>query len=159
MDVAVIAGGLTCILLPLDVIVNKRFKDKISTACAEWMCSNDHCFAKGDRGAQSRRLSSSECLMPGNPSSRDGGTFSPSQTGITNNVDGTEEDLTYHVIRNETRSFCAEFLTTFKNNTVDTNLLAFKSHLQSMLAKHIPSKLRSTCHNILWLTHDLKRQT
>ena len=62
-------------------------------------------------------------------------------------------------IRSETRSFCAEFLATSKDNTVDTNWLAFKSHLQTMLVKHIPSKLKSTRHNIPWLTQELKRQT
>ena len=40
-DLAVIPGGLTSVLQPLDVSVNKPFKDNIRKLYAQWMAEGD----------------------------------------------------------------------------------------------------------------------
>ena len=43
-DIAVIPGGLTSILQPLDVCLNKPYKDGLRKCWNEWMVSGDHTF-------------------------------------------------------------------------------------------------------------------
>ncbi|CAM4576524.1 unnamed protein product [Caretta caretta] len=44
---AVIPGGLTSVLQPLDVCLNKPFKDRIRKMSSEWMCSGMAKLTKG----------------------------------------------------------------------------------------------------------------
>ena len=44
---AVIPGGLTSMLQPLDVVLNKPFKDRRRQKWMAWMCTNDKELAKG----------------------------------------------------------------------------------------------------------------
>ena len=44
VDAAVIPGGLTSVLQPLDVSLNKPMKDKVRTRWAEWMVDGDHSY-------------------------------------------------------------------------------------------------------------------
>ena len=49
-DVAIIPGGLTNQLQPLDVSINKPFKEKVRTMWSNWMAGeSDHSFTKGGR--------------------------------------------------------------------------------------------------------------
>ena len=43
-DIAIIPGGLTSIIQPLDVCLNKPFKDSLHKCWNEWMVSGDHTF-------------------------------------------------------------------------------------------------------------------
>ncbi|CAM4565531.1 unnamed protein product [Caretta caretta] len=44
---AVIPGGLTSVLQPLDVYLNKPFKDRLHKIWSEWMCSGMVKLTKG----------------------------------------------------------------------------------------------------------------
>ena len=44
---AVIPGGLTSVLQPLDVCLNKPFKDRVRTKWSQWMCSGEAKLTKG----------------------------------------------------------------------------------------------------------------
>ena len=46
---SVIPGGLTKIVQPLDISVNKSFKAKLRNTWEEWMMSGDHTFTKTGR--------------------------------------------------------------------------------------------------------------
>ena len=48
--IAVIPGGLTSVLQPLDVCLNKPFKDKLRSKWIDWMSTEDK--AKGYKGWQ-----------------------------------------------------------------------------------------------------------
>lgn len=49
-DIAIIPGGLTSLLQPLDVSLNKPFKEHVRTLWSEWMAGDkDHEFTKGGR--------------------------------------------------------------------------------------------------------------
>ena len=48
-DVAIIPGGMTSILQPLDVSVNKPFKNKLRDLWTEWMSTGEKSFTKGGR--------------------------------------------------------------------------------------------------------------
>ena len=44
---AMIPGGLTSVLQPLDVVINKPFKDRLRQKWVEWMSSDDKPLTKG----------------------------------------------------------------------------------------------------------------
>ncbi|KXJ13441.1 Pogo transposable element with KRAB domain [Exaiptasia diaphana] len=46
-DVAVIPGGLTILVQPLDVCLNKPFKDRMRTKWADWMVNGEKKMTKG----------------------------------------------------------------------------------------------------------------
>ena len=46
-DLVMIPGGMTSILHPLDVGVNKPFKDGLRRCCAEWMLEGEKTYTKG----------------------------------------------------------------------------------------------------------------
>ena len=50
-DIAVIPGGLTSVLQPLDVSLNKPFKDNVRTLWMEWM-AGDHSENKYTKSGQ-----------------------------------------------------------------------------------------------------------
>ena len=46
-DMAVIPGGLTSVLQPLDVCINKPFKDRLRKLWNDWMISGSATLTKG----------------------------------------------------------------------------------------------------------------
>ena len=54
-DIAVIPGGLTSVIQPLDICLNKSFKDKFHQCWNEWMvCGNQSFTAAGNTRTASR---------------------------------------------------------------------------------------------------------
>ena len=48
-QLAIIPGGLTCKLQPLDLTVNRVFKDRMRYIWEKWMTEGDHTFTKSGR--------------------------------------------------------------------------------------------------------------
>ena len=46
---AIIPGGMTSMVQPLDVCVNKPFKDRVRKRWQEWMMDGEHTFTSGGR--------------------------------------------------------------------------------------------------------------
>jgi len=51
-DLVIIPGGLTRLLQPLDVSVNKPMKDALRQCWNQWLTSDDHTFTAGGRMRQ-----------------------------------------------------------------------------------------------------------
>ena len=95
-NLAVIPGGLTSILQPLDVALNKPFKDGVRKRWMEWMANRIHEFT-----ASSRQKKPSEELIvwwiaaAWNDIPTEMVESSFLKCGVTNNLDGSEDDLVY----------------------------------------------------------------
>lgn len=93
-DVAVIPGSMTSILQPLDVGVNKPFKDQLRQRWNKWMLDGEHSFTPAGRmkkpGLQlicKWILESWEAISPATI------VRSFLRCCITNSLDGTEDDI------------------------------------------------------------------
>ena len=83
-NLAVIPGGLTSILQPLDVSLNKPFKDGVRKRCMEWMAEGIHEFtANGCQKKPSEELILSWIAGAWQDISK--------EMGITNSLDGSEK--------------------------------------------------------------------
>lgn len=96
IDAAVIPGGMTPVLQPLDVGINKPLKDSMKQFWNEWMISGKAELTKGGK----RRPPSKELLVDWLHKSWD--NLDPMiivrsflKTGIANAMDGTEDDELY----------------------------------------------------------------
>lgn len=49
MDIAVIPGGLTSVLQPLDMSLNKPFKDNVRRLYTNWMAAGQHQLTPGGK--------------------------------------------------------------------------------------------------------------
>ena len=111
-DLAVIPGGLTSILQPLDVSLNKPFKDGVRKSWMEWMADGIYeVTATGRQKKPSEELIYLWILQAWNEIPAKMITASFLKCGITNNLDGTEDDLVYDSIEDTDElddSFIAE---------------------------------------------------
>lgn len=93
-DVAVIPGGLTSVVQPLDVSLNKPFKDRLRGNWSNWMIEGEKQFTKG--GAM--KAPSLEIITGWIKQSWDDVSLSTVERSfkkccISNALDGTEDDL------------------------------------------------------------------
>ena len=97
-DLGVIPGGLTSILQPLDVALNKPFNDGVRKRWMEWMADGIHEFtATGHQKKPSEELIVSWIAQAWNDIPVEMIESSFLKCGITNNLDGSEDDLVYQV--------------------------------------------------------------
>ena len=96
-DLAVIPGGLTSILQPLDVSLNKPFKDGVRRQWMQWRAEGIYEFtATGRQKKASEELICSWISQAWNDIPAEMITSSFLKCGITNNLDGSEDDLVYN---------------------------------------------------------------
>ena len=100
---AIIPGGMTSMLQPLDVCVNKPFKDILQRKWQEWMLSGNHTFTAGGR----KRRAELDVICNW---IREAWEEIPEQLikksflkySITNSMDGTEDDILWQDDENAT---------------------------------------------------------
>ena len=96
-ELAVIPGGLTSLLQPLDVSLNKPFKDGVQKQLMQWMADGIHEFtATGRQKKASEELICWWISQAWNaiPSEMIAASFL--KCGIKNNLDGSEDELVYN---------------------------------------------------------------
>lgn len=92
-DMALIPGGLTSVLQPLDVSINKPFKEHLKNTYANWMCEGEHTFTPtGKIKRPSIQLMCEWILQSWSMISADIVKKSFKKTCISNALDGTEDD-------------------------------------------------------------------
>ena len=96
IDVAVIPGGLTPVLQPLDKCLNKPFKDCIKTKYLSWMVTGPFEFTPaGKKKAPSRNQVLRWIKQSWNEIPEEMVSRSFKTCGISNALDGTEDDAVY----------------------------------------------------------------
>ena len=96
-DLAVIPGGLTSLLQPLDVSLNKPFKDGVRKKWMQWMADGIHEFtATGRQKKPSEELICLWISQAWNEVPAEMITASFLKCGTTNNLDGSQDDLVYN---------------------------------------------------------------
>ena len=96
-DTAIIPGGLTSQLQPLDVSINKPFKDKVRVLWTEWMAgSTDHELTRGGRLKKPSITLWCEWLVKA-WNEIDAAIIVKAflKCGISNALDGSEDDMLY----------------------------------------------------------------
>ena len=97
-ELAVIPGGLTSLLQPLNVSLNKPFKDGVRK---QWMADGIHEFtATGRQKKASEELICSWISQAWNAIPSEVIAASFLKCGITNNLDGSEDELVYNSTEN-----------------------------------------------------------
>ena len=96
IDVAVIPGGLTPLVQPLDVSINRPFKQKMRHSWENWMIEGDPSLTPtGHRRAPTKEMLVSWLVDAWNaiPSAMIEHSFK--KCGISCNLDGTEDDIIF----------------------------------------------------------------
>ena len=96
IDVAVIPGGLTPVLQPLDKCLNKPFKDNVRRKYLAWMISGPFEYTPaGKKKAPSRNIVLRWVHEAWREIPAEMVTKSFKTCGISNSLDGTEDDVMY----------------------------------------------------------------
>ena len=93
-DIIVIPGGVTSILQPLDLSINKPFKESLRRFYGEWMAESNHRYTPG--GKIKRPLLETMCswiLRAWDCNSSDVIVKRLKKADISNALDGTEDDV------------------------------------------------------------------
>ena len=109
-DLAVIPGGLTSVLQPLDVCLNKPFKDRVRQKWMSWITEGIHELMAG--GRQKKPSEELMCQWIGEawraiPREMVANSFL--KCGITNSLDGSEDDFIFDTSSDD-ESIMAAFL-------------------------------------------------
>ncbi|KAJ1206561.1 hypothetical protein NDU88_001964 [Pleurodeles waltl] len=92
-DAAVIPAGLTSLVQPLDVCLNKPFKDRIREQWNEWMVSGEKSFTKGgNMRAPQLDVLCKFVIKAWNDIDAETVIKSFKKCGISNSLDGMEDD-------------------------------------------------------------------
>ena len=95
-EIAVIPGGLTSLLQPLDVSLNKPFKDYVREEWNNWMQNEEKSFTKGgSMRAASLDVLCEMVIKSWDKVKTESVVKSFKKCGISNAMDGTEDDLLY----------------------------------------------------------------
>ena len=95
-DLSVIPGGLTSVLQPLDVCLNKPFKDRLRQRWMTWMAEGIHELTPiGRQKKPSEELMCQWISEAWREIPREMVARSFLKCGITNSLDGTEDDLVF----------------------------------------------------------------
>ena len=95
IDVAVIPGGLTPVLQPLAKCLNKPFKDNVRRKYLAWMISGPFEYTPAGKKAPSRNLVLRWVHEAWREIPAEMVTKSFKTCGISNSLDGTEDDVVY----------------------------------------------------------------
>ena len=102
-DLAVIPGGLTFLLQLLNLSLNKLFKDGVRK---QWMADGIHKFTNS--GRQKKALEELICLwilQVWKAILSEMITASLLKCGITNNLDGSQDELVYNSTKNTSKTY------------------------------------------------------
>ena len=93
---AVIPGGLTSLVQPLDVCLNKPFKDRLREKWMTWMMSGEKTFTPGGQLRASSLVTVCQWVKESwQELSKEMVERSFKKCGISNALDGTEDDLVW----------------------------------------------------------------
>ena len=96
MDLSVIPGGLTSVLQPLDICLNKPFKDRLRQRWMTWMAEGIHELTPtGRQKKPSKELMCQWISKAWWEIPREMVARSFLNCGITNSLDGSEDDLVF----------------------------------------------------------------
>ena len=95
-DLAVIPGGLTSVLQPLDVCLNKPFKDRVRQKWMTWMAEGIQELTAGERQKKpSEELMCQWIVEAWRDIPREMVAKSFKKCGITNSLDGCEDNFVF----------------------------------------------------------------
>nr|XP_002730631.1 PREDICTED: pogo transposable element with KRAB domain-like [Saccoglossus kowalevskii] len=120
VDIAVIPGGLTSLLQPLDVGVNKPLKDYMHAEWDEWMKTGEALFTPaGKRKAPAKKTVLGWVVSSWNKVPPQTVINSFKKTGISNALDGSEDNLVYEDLEADDEAIGEEIAEIFYSDNED----------------------------------------